>query len=58
MSADCVEITVTAGKVKVRQTLHKYYSDIADLLYDAALENPSFKQNIIKAANKLKGGNQ
>ena len=31
---DCVEISVNAGKIKVRQTLHKYYSSIEDLLYD------------------------
>lgn len=55
MSADCVEISVNAGKIKVRQTLHKYYSSIEDLLYDAAIENQSFRQSLIKAARKLKG---
>lgn len=55
MSADKVEITVERGKVKVVQVLHRYYVDIADLLYDAACESFSFKQALLKAARKLEG---
>ena len=53
MSADKVEITVERGKVKVVQVLHRYYDDIADLLYDAAEESSCFKNSLLKAAKKL-----